>query len=81
MTVESGENPPATWIVLANSGEVRDKFLQWTPVDVKQVSSLEMLEALYAYYTPSFHPDGNLSEYGYCEEMLQAILIQYHFIP
>ena len=69
-----------TWQVLAWTGKVRAKFLRWTPDDIKIIYSLSDLDRLYEYYTPSSHPDGNLTEFGYCEEMLRAITIQCHYI-
>ena len=85
MTVVSNQNssdaqPEKTWLILAMSGDVRAKFLEWTPEDVLEIDSPQLLATLYAFYTPSSHPDANLSECCYCEEMLEAITIRIHYV-
>ena len=69
------------WQKLVMTGEIRDKFLEWTPEDVKEeVKTVELFEELYSFYTPHNHPDNNFSENLYCDEMLRALIIQRHYI-
>ena len=60
------------WRVLANTGYIREKYLRWTPEDVKEIDDLDMLETLRSYYTPASQPQNHF-EVAYFDLMLEAV--------
>ena len=60
------------WRVLAESGRVRSKFLNWTPEDVSEIDDLDTLEMLRHYYTPASQPH-NIFEEAYLELIINAV--------
>ena len=68
------ENQPRKpeWRVLAESGEVRAKFLRYNPDDVAEIDDLDFLDKLRDWYFPSSQPH-NAYEFAYCELMREAV--------
>ena len=60
------------WRVLAESGRIRSKFLNWTPEDVAEIDDLDSLEQLRVWYTPASQPQ-NVFEEAYFELMIDAV--------
>lgn len=64
--------PSAEWQVLANSGYVREKFLNFTPDDAADMSDVNALRQVRELYTPSSQPQ-TLQEYAYLDLVIEAI--------
>ncbi len=70
---ESAKRAMASWRVLAESGEVRDKFLRYNPEDIEEIDDADTLVHLKKCYFPSSQPHNNF-EFALCELMHEAIL-------
>ena len=70
-TPPKSNNEPE-WRRLARTGYIREKFLYWSPEDIKECSDIEELMYYRFYYTP--HPPlRNPFERAFCSLMIEAI--------
>ena len=64
--------PVAEWRALAESGQIRPKFLRYNPEDVAELDDLDSLNQLRDWYTPASQPR-NYHEWAYCTLMVDAV--------
>ena len=60
------------WVVLKESGRVREKFFAYTPDDVAEIDDKNTLLHIKELYFPSSQPH-NAFEEAYCEIMREAV--------
>lgn len=60
------------WRTLANSGQIRQKYLRYDPDDVMEIDDIDMLQKLRNWYTPSSQPR-NFYEEAYFDIMVSAV--------
>ena len=60
------------WRILANSGQIRQKYLRYDPGDVLEMDDIDMLEKMRTWYTPSSQPR-NCYEEAYFSIMIDAV--------
>ena len=68
---KAGEEKPE-WRVLAESGQVRAKYLQYTPEDISEIDDLDTLLWLHKCYHPASQPV-TFIEHAYVDLMAEAI--------
>ena len=71
--------PKPEWRVLAESGRVREKFLTYSPEDVKEIDDIDFLTELRGYYTPYSQPR-NPIEAAYLDLVVEAIDCQLYLM-
>ena len=67
----------AEWQLLAESGCVRQKFLNYTPEDIEEIDDIHTLLLLEKWYFPASQPH-NVYEETYLAIMLDAIRNKLH---
>ena len=72
LVLEEEEPREPEWRVLANTGYIRQKYLHWSPEDVREETDLESLITFRNYYCPSSQPR-NAFETAYFALMVDAV--------
>ena len=71
LTLPSDDTKPE-WKVLAESGQVREKYLEYDPVNVALIGDKDLLFSLRDLYNPASQPR-SLIELSYLEFVVEAI--------